>query len=58
MDTGKDMTSQPVMSADVNQGIGTFSANFGSESQLNIPASAVAGQYESTITWALTNAPA
>lgn len=58
MDTGEDMSSRPVMSAIANQGIGTFSANFGSKSQLNIPASAVAGQYESTITWTLTNTPA
>lgn len=58
MNTGAVMTAQPVMSAVAGQGIGTFSANFGKESQLNIPASAVAGKYESTLTWALSNTPA
>jgi len=57
VDTGVDTSAQPVMNALANQGIGTFSANFGKDSALNIPASAIAGKYESTLTWTLNNTP-
>ncbi|WP_125765488.1 WxL domain-containing protein [Levilactobacillus mulengensis] len=57
VNTGVDTSAQSVMNAVANQGIGTFSANFGKDSVLNIPASAVAGKYESTLTWTLKNAP-
>ncbi|WP_203639488.1 WxL domain-containing protein [Levilactobacillus wangkuiensis] len=57
INTGVATSAQSVMNAAAKQGIGTFSANFGKDSVLNIPASAVAGKYESTLTWTLKNAP-
>jgi len=57
VDTGTVSSAQNVMNAAENQGVGLFSANFGSTSALNIPASAVAGKYTSTLTWTVNNTP-
>lgn len=48
-------SSALVMSAAVNQGIGTWNANYNTTTKLSVPSQTQAGSYSQNLTWTLTN---